>query len=90
MMRATTKILITGRTSSNHLDVLLFKDYRALSVDWKEPKFYFPIQSFRCENMTNYGTSDMGSFCITLEMSYNKMEATKASIEWTRKYGGEV
>lgn len=51
---------------------------------------HFPMQSFRFGNMTNDGTNDMSStYNISPEMPYTRLEGTKVTIEWIRKYEGK-
>lgn len=48
---------------------------------------HFPMQSFRFENMTNNGTNDMtNTYKIASEMHYTRLEGTKITIEWIKKY----
>lgn len=48
---------------------------------------HFPMQSFRFGNMTNDGTNDMSNtYKIAPEMPYTRLEGTKATIEWIKKY----
>lgn len=52
---------------------------------------HFPMQSFRFGNMTNDGTNDMSNtYVIAPEMPYSRLEGTKATIEWIRKYEGKA
>lgn len=51
---------------------------------------HFPMQSFRFGNMTNDGTNDMSNtYVIAPEMPFTRLEGTKATIEWIRKYEGK-
>jgi nucleoside-diphosphate-sugar epimerase len=51
---------------------------------------HFPMQSFRYGNMTNDGTNDMtNTYQIAPDMPYTRLEGTKATIEWIRKYEGK-
>ena len=51
---------------------------------------HFPMQSFRYGNMTNNGTNDMSNtYKIAPEMPYTRLEGTKATIAWIRKYEGK-
>lgn len=51
---------------------------------------HFPMQSFRFGNMTNDGTNDMSNtYVIAPDMPYTRLEGTKATIEWIRKYEGK-
>ena len=51
---------------------------------------HFPMQSFRFGNMTNDGTNDMSNtYVIAPEMPVTRLEGTKATIEWIRKYEGK-
>lgn len=48
---------------------------------------HFPMQSFRFGNMTNDGTNDMtNTYKIVPYMPYTRLEGTKATIEWIKKY----
>lgn len=48
---------------------------------------HFPMQSFRLENMTNDGTNDMtNTYIIAPKVPCTRLEGTKATIEWIRKY----
>lgn len=48
---------------------------------------HFPMQSFRFENMTNDGINDMANtYKIAPDMPYTRIEGTKATIEWIKKY----
>ena len=48
---------------------------------------HFPMQSFRFHNMTNDGVNDMtNTYKIAPEMRYPRLEGTKATIEWIKKY----
>ncbi len=48
---------------------------------------HFPMQSFRFHNMTNDGINDMtNTYEIAPEMRYTRLEGTKATIEWIKKY----
>lgn len=48
---------------------------------------HFPMQSFRYGNMTNDGTNDMtNTYKIAPKMPYTRLEGTKATIEWIKKY----
>lgn len=48
---------------------------------------HFPMQSFRFHNMTNDGVNDMtNTYKIAPEMRYTRLEGTKATIEWIKKY----
>lgn len=48
---------------------------------------HFPMQSFRYENMTNDGINDMGNtYVIAPEMRYTRLEGTRNTIAWIRKY----
>lgn len=50
---------------------------------------HFPMQSFRYGNMTNDGTNDMSNtYKIAPEMPYTRLEGTKATIAWIKKYEG--
>lgn len=52
---------------------------------------HFPMQSFRFGNMTNDGTNDMtNTYVIAPEMPYSRLDGTKATIEWIRKYEGKA
>ena len=51
---------------------------------------HFPMQSFRFGNMTNDGTNDMSNtYEIAPEMPYTRLQGTKATIEWIKKYEGK-
>ena len=51
---------------------------------------HFPMQSFRFGNMTNDGTNDMtNTYQIAPGMPYTRLEGTKATIAWIRKYEGK-
>lgn len=51
-------------------------------------KIKFPMQSFRFENMTNDGISDMrNTFQIVPEMPYTRKEGIKKTLEWIRSNG---
>ncbi len=51
---------------------------------------HFPMQSFRFANMTNDGTNDMtNTYVIAPEMPYSRLDGTRATIEWMRKYEGK-
>lgn len=53
-------------------------------------KIHFPMQSFRFGNMTNDGVNDMSNtYEIAPDMPYTRLEGTKATIEWLRKYEGK-
>lgn len=53
-------------------------------------KIHFPMQSFRFGNMTNDGTNDMSNtYEIAPEMPYTRLEGTKETIAWIRKYEGK-
>lgn len=48
---------------------------------------HFPMQSFRFGNMTNDGINDMGStYKIASDMPFTRLEGTKATIAWLKKY----
>lgn len=48
---------------------------------------HFPMQSFRFGNMTNDGINDMtNTYKIAPEMPYTRLQGTKATIEWIKKY----
>lgn len=48
---------------------------------------HFPMQSFRFHNMTNDGVNDMtNTYKIAPEMRYTRLEGTKTTIEWIKKY----
>ena len=48
---------------------------------------HFPMQSFRFHNMTNDGINDMtNTYEIAPEMRYTRLEGTKTTIEWIKKY----
>jgi nucleoside-diphosphate-sugar epimerase len=50
----------------------------------------FPMQSFRFGNMTNDSTNDMtNTYQIAPDMPYTRLEGTKATIDWIRKYEGK-
>ena len=50
---------------------------------------HFPMQSFRFHNMTNDGINDMtNTYEIAPEMRYTRLEGTKTTIEWIKKYEG--
>ena len=50
----------------------------------------FPMQSFRFGNMTNDSTNDMANtYQIAPDMPYTRLEGTKATIDWIRKYEGK-
>lgn len=51
---------------------------------------HFPMQSFRFGNMTNDGTNDMrNTYQIAPDMPFTRLEGTKATIAWVRKYEGK-
>lgn len=51
---------------------------------------HFPMQSFRFGNMTNDGINDMSNtYKIAPDMPYTRLEGTRATIEWIRKYEGK-
>lgn len=51
---------------------------------------HFPMQSFRFGNMTNDGTNDMtNTYKIAPDMPYTRLEGTRKTIEWIRKYEGK-
>lgn len=53
-------------------------------------KIHFPMQSFRFGNMTNDGTNDMrNTYKIAPDMPYTRLEGTKATIAWIKKYEGK-
>lgn len=53
-------------------------------------KIHFPMQSFRFGNMTNDGINDMkNTYEIAPEMPYTRLEGTKATIAWIKKYEGK-
>lgn len=48
---------------------------------------HFPMQSFRFGNMTNNGVNDMSNtYKIAPNMPFTRLEGTKATIAWIRKY----
>lgn len=48
---------------------------------------HFPMQSFRFGNMTNDGINDMiNTYKIAPEMPYTRLEGTKITIEWIKRY----
>lgn len=48
---------------------------------------HFPMQSFRFGNMTNDGVNDMTStYKIAPDMPCSRIEGTKATIEWIKRY----
>lgn len=48
---------------------------------------HFPMQSFRFGNMTNDGINDMSNtYKIAPDMPYTRLEGTKETIEWIKKY----
>jgi GlcNAc-P-P-Und epimerase len=48
---------------------------------------HFPMQSFRFGNMTYDGTNDItNTYKIAPDMLYSRLEGTKATIEWIKKY----
>lgn len=50
---------------------------------------HFPMQSFRFGNMTNDGVNDMtNTYKIAPDMPYTRLEGTKATIAWIRRYEG--
>lgn len=50
---------------------------------------HFPMQSFRFGNMTNDGTNDMtNTYQIAPEMPYSRLQGTKETIAWIKKYEG--
>ena len=50
-------------------------------------KIHFPMQSFRFGNMTNDGINDMtNTYKIAPEMPYTRLQGTKETIEWIKKY----
>ena len=53
-------------------------------------KIHFPMQSFRFDNMTNDGTNDMtNTYKIAPEMPFTRLDGTRVTIEWIRKYEGK-
>ncbi|HIQ73378.1 MAG TPA: NAD(P)-dependent oxidoreductase [Candidatus Cottocaccamicrobium excrementipullorum] len=51
---------------------------------------HFPMQSFRFGNMTNDGTNDMSNtYEIAPEIPYTRLQGTKATIDWIKKYEGK-
>ncbi len=51
---------------------------------------HFPMQSFRFGNMTNDGVNDMtNTYKIAPEMPYTRLQGTRATIEWIKKYEGK-
>ena len=53
-------------------------------------KIHFPMQSFRFGNMTNDGTNDMtNTYKIAPEMLYTRLQGTRETIAWIRKYEGK-
>lgn len=51
---------------------------------------HFPMQSFRFGNMTNDGTNDMtNTYQIAPDMPYTRLQGTKATIAWIKKYEGK-
>lgn len=51
---------------------------------------HFPMQSFRFGNMTNDGINDMtNTFKIAPEVPFKRLEGTKITIEWIKKYEGK-
>jgi nucleoside-diphosphate-sugar epimerase len=50
-------------------------------------KIHFPMQSFRFANMTNDGINDMANtYVIAPENPFSRLEGTKATIAWMKKY----
>lgn len=50
-------------------------------------KIHFPMQSFRFGNMTNDGINDMkNTYNIAPEVPYTRLEGTKETINWIKKY----
>lgn len=50
---------------------------------------HFPMQSFRFGNMTNDGTNDMtNTYKIAPKMPYTRLDGTKETIAWMKKYEG--
>ncbi|MBQ9134741.1 MAG: NAD(P)-dependent oxidoreductase [Lachnospiraceae bacterium] len=48
---------------------------------------HFPMQSFRFGNMTNDGVNDMSNtYKIAPDMPYTRLEGTRETIEWIKKY----
>lgn len=48
---------------------------------------HFPMQSFRFGNMTNDGINDMNNtYMIAPELPFTRLEGTKATIVWIKKY----
>ena len=48
---------------------------------------HVPMQSFRFENMTNNGTNDLtNTYKIAPNVPYSRLEGTKATIKWIKKY----
>lgn len=48
---------------------------------------HFPMQSFRFENMTNDGINNMdNTYKIAPEVPYTRLEGTKITINWIKKY----
>lgn len=53
-------------------------------------KIHFPMQSFRFGNMTNDGVNDMtNTYEIAPKTPYTRLEGTKITLEWMRKYEGK-
>lgn len=53
-------------------------------------KIHFPMQSFRFGNMTNDGINDMtNTYKIAPDMPFTRLEGTKATIAWIKKYEGK-
>lgn len=53
-------------------------------------KIHFPMQSFRFGNMTNDGINDMrNTYKIAPKTLYTRLEGTRATIEWIKKYEGK-
>ena len=53
-------------------------------------KIHFPMQSFRFGNMTNDGINDMrNTYKIAPKTPYTRLEGTRATIEWIKKYEGK-
>lgn len=48
---------------------------------------HFPMQSFRFENMTNDGINNMdNTYKIAPEVPYTRLEGTKITLNWIKKY----
>lgn len=53
-------------------------------------KIHFPMQSFRFGNMTNDGINDMrNTYKIAPKTPYTRLEGTRTTIEWIKKYEGK-